>query len=197
MALRLENAFTANAGFVDEVYKIEKDTYSAELCGTLENQYIRYNFENDSFLLVYDNDKVIAYVNFLTISDKLFSEMTDLSRHEMRDDDIMPDEMDVWRKDKDNNVFVISVVVTEPYRKGEAIKLLGNGFLEYLRHKEACGYKIGNISGSAVSDGGANFLKRFRASFLKELDGEYRYYVADKEKVKELISDGLLLKNVR
>ena len=197
MALTLKKSSEAYDSFVDKVFEIEKLTYSEELCGTLENQRTRYNFEKDSFLLVYDGDVLAGYINFLTISDKLFSELSDKNRREMRDDDIMPSEMDNWRCDKENNIFIISVVVTEKYRDGEAIKLIGNGFLEYLRNKEADGYIIGNLSGSAVSGGGENFLRRFRADFYKELDGGYKYYLADRKKIKELIKNGLLLKNVR
>lgn len=197
MALTLKRPIEANDNFIDEVFEIEKITYSEELCGTLENQRIRYSFEKDSFLLVYDGDILAGYINFLTISDKLFSELCDKNRCEMRDDDIMPSEMENWRRDKENNIFIISVVVTEAYRNGEAIKLIGNGFLEYLRNKEADGYIIGNLSGSAVSGGGESFLRRFRADFYKELDGGYRYYLADRQKIKELIKNGLLLKNIR
>ena len=197
MALTLKRPFEANDNFIDEVFEVEKITYSEELCGTLENQRTRYSFEKDSFLLVYDEDILAGYINFLTISDKLFSELCDKIRCEMRDDDIMPSEMENWRRDKENNIFIISVVVTEAYRNGEAIKLIGNGFLEYLRNKEADGYIIGNLSGSAVSGGGESFLRRFRADFYKELDGGYRYYLADRQKIKELIKNGLLLKNIR
>ena len=196
MALTLKRTNEAPKSFIKDVYEIEKKTYSADLCGTLENQILRYDFENDSFLLVYDGDTLVGYVNFLLLSDTLFEQMKDKNRHEMRDDDIMPSELCHWRKDSLNHLFIISVVVVPKYRGGEAIKLLGNGLLAYIRDKEKDGYPIGSISGSAVSDGGSNFMKRFGAVFHKEVDGGYLYYLSEEKNIRELITNGLLLKNV-
>lgn len=196
MALTLKRSNEAPSDFIKTVYEIEKKTYSAELCGILENQIARYEFENDSFLLVYDGDALVGYVNFLLLSDTLFEQMKDKSRHEMRDDDISPSELCHWRRDSLNHLFIISVVVIPEYRGGEAVKMLGNGLLEYIREKENAGYPIGSISGSAVSDGGSNFMKRFRGVFHKEVDGGYLYFLSEEKNIRELISNGLLLKNV-
>lgn len=194
--LELKTGLNAPENFLEQVFEIDKQTYSPELCGVIENLYKRYNRCRDSFLLVYDGELLVGYICFLPLSEKLFKEMNDPENLKMRDDDIAPCEMEDWRKERHNNLFVLSLVVIPEYRKGETIKLLGNGFLDFLREKENNGYCIGSIAGSAVSSGGANFLKRFYAEHVKDVDGGYKYYFVGREKIKELLKNGLLLKNL-
>ena len=193
MALRTETGLTAPQGFIESVFRIDRSVYSPALCGKIENLYKRYEFCPDSFLLVYDGDVLAGYLNVFPISDALYAQMNDPEFFGMRDDDIEPAEMDTWRQDKLNHLFIISVAIIPEYRGGETIKLLGNTFLSFLREKDAAGYRLGSIAGSAVSEGGANFLKRMRGTFVKELEDGYKYYLVDTEHARRLIADGLLL----
>ena len=193
MALRTETGLTAPRGFIEDVFAIDKAVYSAELCGKIENLYTRYEFCPDSFILVYDGDVLAGYLNVFPISDALYGQLNAPDFFGMRDDDILPSEMDTWRKDKLNHLFIISVAIIPEYRKGETIKLLGNTFLAFLREKDNAGYKLGSIAGSAVSTGGASFLKRMHGEFVKELEDGYKYYMVDTDHARRLIADGLLL----
>ncbi|MBE6656244.1 MAG: hypothetical protein E7609_05195 [Ruminococcaceae bacterium] len=193
MALRIETGLTAPSGFIEDVFAIDKDTYSPELCGKIENLYKRYDVCPDSFILVYDGDTLAGYLNVFPISDGLYRQLNAPDFFGMRDDDIEPEEMDAWRKDKPNELFIISVAIIPRYRKGEAIKLIGNGFLDFLRKKDAEGYKIGSIAGSAISAGGEKFLQRFGGKFIKKLEDGYKYYLADGESVGGVIENGLIL----
>ena len=193
MSLTIKTGLTAPVGFIEDVYAIDKTVYSAELCGIIENLYKRYNFCPDSFLLVYDGDTLAGYLNFFPIGRELYEELNAPDFFGMRDDDIEPREMDRWREDKPNDLFIISVAILPEYRGGEAIRLIGNGFLSFLQKKQGEGYPIGSIAGSAVSAGGENFLKRFGARYIKELEDGYKYYLADGEQLRSVIRDGLIL----
>ena len=193
MALKTLTGLTAPRGFIEDVFAIDKSVYSAELCGKIENLYKRYEFCPDSFILVYDGDTLAGYLNVFPISDALYDQMNAPDFFGMRDDDIKPSEMDTWRKDKLNHLFIISVAIIPEYRKGETIKMLGNSFLAFLREKDAAGYKLGSIAGSAISAGGENFLKRFGGKFIKELEEGYKYYLSDSDAVRSVIQNGLLL----
>ena len=191
--LELRTGLDAPKGFLEQAFEIDRQVYSPELCGVIDNMHIRYERCQDTFLLVYDGENVIGYICFLPIGESLYAQMNDPDDRTMRDDDITPEEMECWSREKLNHLFILSVAILPPYRKGLAIRMLGDGLLEYLREKEAAGYKIGSLSGSAVSAGGENFIKRFRGVFIKELDEGYRYYKADRERIEELLADGLLL----
>ena len=193
MALRMETGLTAPSGFIEDVFAIDKDTYSPELCGIIENLYKRYDFCPDSFILIYDDERLVGYMNIFPIAKKLYEQLNAPDFFGMRDDDIEPREMEKWSCDKPNDLFVISVAIIPEYRKGEAIKLLGNSLLAFLRQKDAGGYKIGSIAGSAISAGGENFLKRFGGKFIKELEDGYRYYLSDSEAIRSVIENGLIL----
>lgn len=198
MTLKAKTAHTAPTNFIEQVYEIDKEVYSPELAGVIENLYKRYEKCHDSFVLIYDEDtdRLVGYTNIFPIARQLYKDMNAPQNHEMRDDDIEPYEMSDWNLNAPNHLFIISIAIIPEYRNGEAIILLGNALLEFLREKENAGYQIGSIAGSAISDGGENFLKRFRATFIKEVDGGYKYYFTGREAVRRLIADGLLLKNV-
>lgn len=193
MALRTETGLTAPKGFIEDVFAIDKAVYSAALCGKIENLYKRYDFCPDSFILVYDGDTLAGYLNMFPISDELYAQLNAPDFFGMRDDDIEPFEMDTWRRDKLNHLFIISLAIKTEYRKGETIKLLGNTCLDFLRQKDKEGYKIGSIAGSAISTGGENFLKRFGGQFIKELEDGYKYYLSDSDAIRSVIQNGLIL----
>lgn len=193
MALTIETGLTAPEGFIKDVFEIDKSVYSAELCGVIENLYKRYDFCPDSFILVYDGDRLVGYLNIFPIAGALYGQLNAPDFFGMRDDDIEPREMRPWRQDKPNNLFIISIAIIPEYRKGEAVKLLGNTLLAFLREKEQNGYKIGSIAGSAISHGGAKFLTRFGGRFIKELEDGYKYYLADGESLRSVLQNGLIL----
>lgn len=193
MALRVETGLTLPRSFIEDVFDIDKSVYSPALCGKIENLYKRYDFCPDSFILVYDGDTLAGYLNLFPISDALYRQLNAPDFFGMRDDDILPSEMDTWRRDKFNHLFIISLAIIPEYRGGETIKLLGNTCLDFLRQKEDAGYKIGSVAGSAISAGGENFLKRLYGKFVKELEDGYKYYMADTEDIRRLLAHGLLL----
>ena len=189
--LELRTGLDAPANFIERAFEIDRQTYSAELCGVIENMYSRYERCRDSFLLLYRGDLLIGYLCVLPIGKDLHAQLENPADTKMRDDDITPEEMADWSLTEPNHLFILSVVILPEYRDGEAVRMLSNGWLAYLRDKETRGYKIGSISGSAVSEGGARFIRRFRGEFVKNLDDGYRYYRADRKNVEELLRDGL------
>lgn len=196
LSLEYRTGLTADDGFLDDVYEIDKQVYSPVLCGDIKNLYKRYKKCPDSYVLLYFMDRLVGYISVLNMGDELYNQMNDPSYHGMRDDDIMPEELDDWKKDEMNHLFILSVAIIPGYRDGNVIKVLGNKFLEFLRDKENNGYKIGSLAGSAVSDGGERFLRRFRGEYIKDLEHGYRYIFADRKNIEELLKNGLLLKNV-
>ena len=193
MALRIESGLSVQRSFIKDVFDIDVSVYSAELCGKIENLYKRYDFCPDSFVLIYDGDLLVGYMNMFPIGETLFRQLNDPAYFGMRDDDIEPAEMAEWRKDKENHLFIISIAIIPAYRGGEAIKLLGRATLDFLRRKDAEGYTVGSIAGAAISTGGENFLKRFGGRFIKELEDGYKYYLADCESIRSVIKGGLIL----
>lgn len=195
MALTVKFGYNAPDGFLDSVYALEKIVYPSSLWGKRENLQARFDKNNDSFILVYDEDILAGYINFFPVCQKIDEDYLNYESCKMWDDDISADDITDWNDN--NNVFVISVVTHPDYRDGEAIKLISRNFAEFICKKETEGKIINSISGAAVSDGGVNFLSRFRAEFYKELDHGYKYYRTDRLNVTELIKNTLYKKSYK
>ena len=193
MSFKVKNGLSAPVNFIEDVFEIDKMTYSPELCGVKENMYKRYAACKESFILVYDDDKLAAYINFFPVSDAVNKAMTDRNNPHMYDDDITAEDIKDWRLDNPIHVFVVSVMVCPEYRKDEAIVLLSNALLDFFRDKKEAGYSIGSISGYAVSGGGVKFLKRMECSLLKSTDEGYHYFFADEAAANDFIEDGFTL----
>ena len=191
--LQLKTGLNAPQGFIELAYELDRQTYSPELCGDIANMYSRYERCRDSYLLLYDGDVLAGYICFLPIGSSLYAQLHDVTDHEMRDDDITPEELRPWQKEELNHLYVLSVVIRPAYRDGAAVRQLTDGLLAFLRDKETDGYRIGSLSGSVVSGDGAGFMTRLRAKYVKDIDGGYRYYATDRKSTEELLKDGFIL----
>lgn len=175
-----------------QVFNIDKAVYSPELCGSFQNLKKRYDKCQDAFILVYDGDELAGYVTFVLAGDELYKELIDPNSTAMRDDDIMPDEIVDWQEGQGHHLFIISIAVHPKFQGGGTVKLLAKSLLDFLREKEEAGYRIDSISGSAVSGGGASFLRRLHAVYEKEVDGGYLYHRATRPQVERLLNYGLV-----
>lgn len=175
-----------------EVFEIDKAVYSPELCGSFRNLVARYEKCRDAFILVYDDGKLSGYVTFILAGEELYKELIDPESHAMRDDDITPDEMVDWCEGEGHHLFILSIAVKPSYQGGGTVKLLAKSLLAFLREKEEAGFRIDSISGSAVSGGGATFLRRLHAKYEKEVDGGYLYHRATRPQVERLLKNGLV-----
>lgn len=187
MALTVKTGLNAPKDFLDSVFALEKIVYPPDLWGKKENLQSRYEKNNESYILIYDDEKLAGYINFFPISDRIDNDLLNYESQKMWDDDITADDITPW--EDANNVFILSVVTAPEYRDGEAIILLGNAFTNFICEKCANGKKIISISGAAVSEGGENFLTRYRAEFFKPLEHGYKYYRTDAVNIAEFIKN--------
>ena len=190
MDYRVYRGFERNNNFIREVYDLDVAVYPRALAGVIDAMYDRYQWMPDSFLLLYCGDELAGYINFFPVCEELYDSLTDPEDMRMRDDDIKPYETEGYRLDRPADLFIISVVIAEKYRDGEAIRELSVAFLDYRREKEENGYFIGSISGIAVSEDGTRFLSRLRAEQIKQYDGGYKLMISRDDNIRRLIDDG-------
>jgi len=175
-----------------QVFEIDKAVYSPELCGSFKNLRNRYEKCKDAFILAYDGEELVGYVTFILAGDELYKELIDPESTAMRDDDITPDEIVDWQEGCGHHLFILSIAVHPRFQGGGAVKLLAKSLLEFLREKEEAGFRIDSISGSAVSGGGATFLRRLHAVYEKDVEGGYQYHRATRPQVERLLERGLI-----
>ncbi len=191
--LSVKSASTAPSDFIKDVYALDKVVYSPELCGVLDNMYIRHKACEDSFVLLYDDDVLAGYINVFPVADSLYAEMVDRDDLRMRDDDITAEEVAPWSTETPNHLLILSVVIRPEYQKTNAIVRLSKGLLAFLRRKAKAGYEIDGLFGYAVSPGGIKFMKRLRTSLLKKTAEGYNLFFGNAEAVDTLLADGFWL----
>ena len=171
-----------NVSYLAKVFEIDKEVYEPKYVGCLENMEKRYKAEKRSFVCIEDegSGELAGYINFFPVNDELWEDIVETGAV-IRDDDIEPGELKPFEKkftDKDveegkgYNLFIISVVIREKYRKyKEAVITLTRGFREYLCKLDDKGYKIHALAGTAVSDDGMKFMRE-RYFYLKREVGD-------------------------
>jgi hypothetical protein len=161
------------SGYIDRFGYVEKDG---------EMVYDPNAGVADNIVAIMEDDKVIGYINYLTMSD----ELKDMILHpdfeylasdpegfaESRDDGITGSQLRQWQKGGENNLFILTTAIDKEHQDSEVIKLLTNSFLEELRGKAAEGYEITSISNDTVSDHGEDIARMFRCDMAKGEDGK-------------------------
>ena len=128
----------------------------------------------DNIVAVAKDDRILGYINYLTMDDELHNEIIHpdveayLADPARRDDGITGSQLRQWSKDKPNNLFILSVAVDKEYQDSDVIKVLTNSFREELVQKQKDGYDVTSISADTVSDHGEKFAKMIRCDIAEE-----------------------------
>ncbi|MBR3637212.1 MAG: hypothetical protein IKN45_04735 [Lachnospiraceae bacterium] len=97
----------------------------------------------------------------------------DIVKHynKCRDDDISSDEIKKYSKYKEeNNIFIISVVISPKYRGKETSIRLTDAFVDFLIEMDEKKTPINSISAICVSEGGEKFLRGLNFFFHREIE---------------------------
>ena len=165
MQYKILTGLDFNTDFLTRIMDLDREVYSDEYVGVLENMVARYEKNRDSFVCIMDEtcDKLAGYINFFPCTKELYQDIR-YDTSVIRDDDISPDEVAPYNK-KENYLFVLSIAIYPEYRDSDAVVALTNAWFAHLKSKMKQGYRIINISAIAVSDDGKKFLRR---NFFKE-----------------------------
>ena len=186
--------------YIDDLMVIDTECYGGEdkgedciYVGDASGYYNRFGYvesENgemhldessgciDNIIAVADeNDRIIGYINYLTMGEALFNEiihpdipayMEDPSR---RDDGIVGEQLKQWDKNSPNHLFILSVTIAKEYQNTDIVKIISSEFRQELAQKEAEGYHVDFLGGDTVSDHGEHFLSMLCGTAAKGADG--------------------------
>ena len=128
----------------------------------------------DNIIAITKDDKIIGYINYLTMGDELHHEIIhpDMQKYyedpTLRDDGITGDQLQQWTKEEPNHLFILSIAIRPEYQDTDVVQVLTDSFREELIAKEKEGYHIGSITGDTVSDHGEDALRMMRFACAKE-----------------------------
>lgn len=185
MNLKIRSSKTLNNNFIYDVLELDKIAYSEQLLGSFESVSQRFKKNTDSYILAYDNEKLVGYFCFFPVTDNCYKQI--LETDVLIDDDLTYDDVECYRKNAQNNIFIISVVISPQYRDGDAIRALSKGLAEFLMQKINDGYDITSLIATTVSGDGLKLLNTWNFSKLKDLDEGYQLFICEKEKINSLI----------
>jgi|LSQX01.1.fsa_nt_gb ribosomal protein S18 acetylase RimI-like enzyme len=150
-----------------EVLSLDDIVYDKKLTGTFESVSNRYKTNEEMFIFAIDEtDKMCGYICFFPISDTLCKRID--TEFNMIDDNIEPQDVMQYNKNKVNNIFIISVAVF-PEFKGKGIGFsLAKEMFEYLESLSNLGYDIGKIYATVTSNEGEKLLSKFNFHKVKD-----------------------------
>lgn len=185
--------------FLPNIMAIDRACYEDEYVGSLERMAARYRQNPRTFVCVMDQEKdqAAGYINFFPVKPALWDEIVEEGM-KIRDDDIMPEELAEYSASALNYLFIISVAVAPEYRDRQAVvRMLTDGFIDYLNRLQAEGFQIGGISGTAVSEDGQKFLSRRMFSLYREIEGGNQVYLCEGMYLEKLLKKDLYFKTYR
>lgn len=160
----------------DLIYKlmrIEEDAYAPEYRGEFDSIAKRFHKVKDMFVLAYDKDKVIGYLCFFPISDKLHDEI--INADGFHDDDILPEDVETWKDC--NHVYLLSIALFKDYHKQGIGKLMMNAFFDRMREKNSGGQRVEDIVASVVTSAGEGIVEKYGFDKIKcSVDGAFKVY---------------------
>lgn len=163
MSLHLKYSFgVTGVDFIHDLLKLDAKVFKQELQGSFESVSGRYLANPNSFLLVYDGDKIVGYLCLLTVTEALHNRI--LSSDIIVDDDIKGSDI----LEISNYGYLFSVVVDKEYRDGRAVKLL------YSHFNNLCEINgITHLTATAVSQDGEKFLTNLNFEKVRCLADSY------------------------
>ena len=181
MKLSIKRSKNIKTDFIYDVMYLDSIAYSEDMQGTYKSINNRFKKNKDSYILAYDNKKLIGYICFFPISNDLYDEM--LVSNTIKDDDILPDDIVPYKKGEKHNVFIISTVIEPKYRDKEAVKLITDEFIKFIKEKNDNDYIIDKVLGTTVSEDGFKFATRLNFKVYKTYEKNYKLVMTDNVKL--------------
>ena len=155
--------------YIDDIITLDDDFYDQAYLWDNEYQRKVYDRNHDSFIAVSLDNKLVGYINYLSITKELYNQMKE--SNEIVDDfkleDIIPFGDEIY-------LTVNSIVILKEHQDGEVIKLINNEFLKKINN-----LSIKGINTIAISPDGNKWAQNMGFTLYKKLDDGNTLYVKE------------------
>ncbi len=156
---------------IRDLMKIETDVYEPEYRGEYEAINRRFQKLREMFVLAYDEKKLIGYLCFFPISDRLFHEL--MNKNFFHDDDIQPDDVMEWKET--NHIYLLSIALYRNYHgKRIGVKMM-QAFFDRIKVRQDEGKRTNDILASVVTKEGEGLAKKFGFTLIRDLTVTNKY----------------------
>ena len=154
--------------FIADIVNIDNIVYDQSARGNELSLHARYNANRESYILAYDDSRLIGYVAFFPITENLRERME--YENEPFDDNIRAiDILPSYSSDIAFDMFLISIAVLPEYsNKGIGTKLL-NQYFQFVSSKVKMGCLIRSTYIYAYTDAGLRFFAENGFSKIKSV----------------------------
>ena len=155
--------------YIDDIITLDDDFYDQAYLWDNDYQRKVYDRNHDSFIAVSLDNKLVGYINYLSITKELYESMKE--SNEIVDDfkleDIIPFGDKIY-------LTVNSIVILKEHQDGEVIKLINNEFLKKINN-----LSIKGINTIAISPDGNKWAQEMGFTLYKKLDDGNTLYVKE------------------
>ena len=155
--------------YIDDIITLDDDFYDQAYLWDNDYQRKVYDRNHDSFIAVSLDNKLVGYLNYLSITKELYNQMKE--SNEIVDDfkleDIIPFGDEIY-------LTVNSIVILKEHQDGEVIKLINNEFLKKINN-----LSIKGINTIAISPDGNKWAQNMGFTLYKKLDDGNTLYVKE------------------
>lgn len=125
----------------DEILKLDKRYLTKEDLWDTSYQKEIFNKNKDSFIIITRNDKVVAYLNYLSITKNTFNNI-----NENKISDLKTREIKGYTRYDYNYINIESIVIGKKYRNDEITNMIINTFINRIRVLDKSDYFIRGIN---------------------------------------------------
>jgi len=168
---------------LNEIMEIDSLVYPKHLLATFDEFNNRFLANRDSFILLYDDGKLIGYMCLFPVKPVLYNRI--LTEDKLFDADITGDMIEQYRPHETYDLYLLSVAIRPEYQNRGLSKLLREGFFKYLSDKKDKGISFSSAVAVAISKEGQRLLEKIGFIKKKDITGGYILY--------ELFIDQLIL----
>ena len=155
--------------YLDDIITLDDDFYDQAYLWDNDYQRKVYDRNHDSFIAVSLDNKLVGYINYLSITKELYDQMKE--SNEIVDDfkleDIIPFSDEIY-------LTVNSIVILKEHQDGEVIKIINNEFLKKINN-----LSIKGINTIAISPDGNKWAQNMGFTLYKKLDDGNTLYVKE------------------
>ena len=155
--------------YIDDIITLDDDFYDQAYLWDNDYQRKVYDRNHDSFIAVSLDNKLVGYINYLSITKELYNQMKE--SNEIVDDfkleDIIPFGDEIY-------LTVNSIVILKEHQDGEVIKIINNEFLKKINN-----LSIKGINTIAISPDGNKWAQNMGFTLYKKLDDGNTLYVKE------------------
>ncbi|MCL2176156.1 MAG: GNAT family N-acetyltransferase [Treponema sp.] len=170
----VKNTNNFDANFINDILDIDASVYPENLQGTFDEIYDRFKANNDIFVLLCDDEKIIGYLCMFPIKEKLYEKIINEDR--IFDSDIPGVYIEQYSPFNTYKLYLISAVIRPEYQKQGLSKYLIMGFNDFIIDKKKENILFSKALSTSVTLSGKKMLEKMGFHIKKKLSEEYNLH---------------------